>query len=71
VWEWCRDWYTGTVSGEGVVDPTGPSSGAFRVYRGGGWFNAASDCRSASRDRDGPGYRNSNLGFRLALSSVP
>jgi len=71
VWEWCRDWYTGTVSGEGVVDPTGPSSGAYRVNRGGGWRYAASSCRSANRDRSGPGGRSVDLGFRLALSSVP
>ena len=71
VWEWCRDWYTGTVSGASVVDPAGPSSGSSRVGRGGSWDGSAAYCRSALRDGGGPGYRNNFLGFRLALSSVP
>jgi len=71
VWEWCLDWYTGTLPGGTVRDPVGPSSGAGRVLRGGGWSGTASGCRSADRVRLEPGYRNSNLGFRLALSSVP
>ena len=36
VWEWCRDWYGDYPSGS-VTDPTGASSGAFRVRRGGSW----------------------------------
>ncbi len=64
VWEWCRDWkggYSGTVS-----DPTGPSSGSLRVFRGGSWGNGAGYCRSAYRGDFSPGYRYVNLGFRLA-----
>jgi formylglycine-generating enzyme required for sulfatase activity len=70
VWEWCADWYAGYAGGS-VRDPVGPSSGSFRVRRGGGWWNSADFCRSASRVNYVPGYRVDFLGFRLALSSVP
>ena len=36
VWEWCSDWFGPYPKGT-VTDPTGPSSGAVRVLRGGGW----------------------------------
>ena len=51
VWEWCQDW-KGSYSSAAQTNPTGASSGSYRVYRGG----------------DTPGRRISNLGLRLALS---
>ena len=33
--EWCGDWYVNYPTGS-VTDPTGPSSGSDRVFRGGG-----------------------------------
>jgi formylglycine-generating enzyme required for sulfatase activity len=65
VWEWCADRYEGTL--KGGTDPTGPSSGVDRVYRGGSWRLSASYCRAANRLGFTPGYRSSNLGFRPAL----
>jgi len=69
VWEWCSDWYRAYPSGY-VVDPTGASSGPFRVFRGGSWFSNASYCRSANRSGFVPGFRDNFLGFRLVHSSV-
>jgi formylglycine-generating enzyme required for sulfatase activity len=66
VWEWCSDWY-GKYSSEAVTDPTGPSSGSDRVYRGGGWDVGARGCRSAYRNGRVPGYRLDSLGFRLLM----
>jgi len=64
VWEWCQDWKGDYPTGS-VTDPTGPSGGSYRVIRGGGWYGYASYCRSAFRNDNSPGYRNSGLGFRL------
>ncbi len=66
-WEWCSDWKGDYPSGH-VTDPTGPSSGGYRVDRGGGWGSVARDCRSANRYYGRPGLRGFNLGFRLVLS---
>ena len=63
VWEWCLDWYADAMAGGD--DPVGAGSGSFRVSRGGSWYNAASYCRSAFRDRNVPSNRNSDIGFRL------
>ena len=65
VWEWCSDWY-GSYSSSAVTDPTGPSSGANRVLRGGSWSYGAMGCRSAIRRDYDPDYRDWQFGFRLA-----
>ena len=67
VWEWCLDWY-GEYPAGATTDPTGPAEGSGRVVRGGGWDGPAWGCRSADRGRDVPLIRDSDLGFRLALS---
>ncbi|MBF0452797.1 MAG: SUMF1/EgtB/PvdO family nonheme iron enzyme [Candidatus Magnetomorum sp.] len=41
-----------------------------RVVRGGSWNNNARNCRSANRNRNEPGNRNNNLGFRLVFSQA-
>ena len=69
VLEWCADWY-GDYPSESVTDPTGATSGSYRVDRGGSWHNEAGNCRSADRNWDGPGLRRNDLGFRSVLSSV-
>jgi formylglycine-generating enzyme required for sulfatase activity len=68
VWEWCQDWY-GSYSRMAQSNPTGPSSGSYRVNRGGSWYDNASICRVSSREGGStPSDRYSNVGFRLALS---
>jgi len=67
VYEWCQDRY-GSYSSSPSVDPTGPSTGSYRVNRGGSWRSRAQYCRAADRDGYGPGSRSGNLGFRLVLS---
>ena len=66
VWEWCQDWY-GNYSSSAQTNPKGPSSGSYRVNRGGSWDNGASNCRVANRYSDSPGDRYSSLGFRVVL----
>ena len=67
VWEWCQDWY-GSYSSSSQTNPTGPSSGSYRVYRGGSWNYDAFLCRSSDRCWVTPDFKHSGLGFRLALS---
>jgi len=69
VWEWCQDWHGSYPSGP-VTDPTGPSTGSYRVYRGGSWDFDAGGVRAAYRGGDSPGYRNGYLGFRVARDSL-
>lgn len=66
VWEWCQDWY-GDYSSGSQTNPTGPSSGSYRVIRGGCWCNEARNCRVSLRADYGPTFRYSFLGLRLAL----
>jgi formylglycine-generating enzyme required for sulfatase activity len=66
VWEWCQDWY-GSYSSSAQTDPVGPSSGSYRVNRGGGTAGYAWYCRVSYRSDDPPSDRYSNLGLRLAF----
>ena len=68
VWEWVNDWY-GPYSSSKQTNPTGPSSGSYRVARGGSWADDAGACRVSIRFNDHPGFRYYLIGFRLALSS--
>lgn len=66
VWEWCQDWYGDSYyANSPSVNPTGATSGSYRVYRGGGWSGDAVDLRSAARDYGSPSLRGSLLGFRV------
>ena len=66
VWEWCSDWF-GNYPSEKQKNPKGPSSGSFRVFRGGSWCFNVSYCRSAYRDYDYPDFKCNNIGFRIVL----
>lgn len=69
VYEWVADWYQEDYYAESSgEDPVGPSSGTYRVIRGGSWFFSSEDCRSANRNFNSPDHRISSLGFRLACS---
>ena len=67
VWEWCQDWY-GSYSSGSQTNPTGPTSGTFRVFRGGCWDCSAKYCRVSYRDDFNPDYKFDYLGLRLCLS---
>jgi formylglycine-generating enzyme required for sulfatase activity len=68
VWEWCSDWY-GSYSTGSLTDPVGPSSGSYRVFRGGSWDYYSQGCRVANRDYDTPSNSYGFLGFRVAFNS--
>lgn len=66
VWEWCQDWYGG-YSSSSQTNPTGPTSGHYRVFRGGSWSDYARGCRVSLRGYYTPSYRVDDIGLRLAL----
>ena len=68
VYEWCSDWNgSNYYVNSPQNNPKGPSSGSYRVIRGGSWCFDAQDCRSLYRNGYAPGGRDIYLGFRLAL----
>jgi len=65
VWEWVADWYGENYYGQSPAqDPQGPSSGQYRVLRGGSLGCVAWGTRVSVRGWDVPGYRFSSDGFR-------
>ena len=72
VYEWCSDWYSSSYySSYSGTNPTGPSSGSYRVLRGGSWYSDAGRWRVANRSYNSPAGRISSFGFRLALQFIP
>ena len=65
VWEWCSDRYDVYYSYT-QTNPTGPSSGSYRVFRGGSWDVDSQHCRVSYRNF----YSTDNglifIGLRLA-----
>ena len=67
VWEWCEDWFTTAISAKPQHEPTGPTTGAFRVMRGGSYLCHASYCnryRVAARSKNSMESSSGNIGFR-------
>jgi formylglycine-generating enzyme required for sulfatase activity len=71
VWEWCKDIWHNDYNGaptDGSAWLGGGDSSSW-VLRGGSWNHKGSHCRSAYRVRNGPGFRDFNLGFRVVVSA--
>lgn len=66
VWELCYDWL-GYYGSDMQINPTGPSSGSYRVVRGGSCSDDVA-CRVACRSGYDPNYLIQDIGFRLVLS---
>jgi formylglycine-generating enzyme required for sulfatase activity len=78
VWEWCLDVWEGSYQSrrDGVIirpdSPAfDPASDAWRVVRGGGWFDVPGSARSACRYDGGPRNGWLGQGFRLVLLPLP
>ena len=61
VWEWCRNKYD--KSKDEAID----GSDAWRVLRGGSWYDPADDARAAARLVNSPASRYHYYGFRLVV----
>lgn len=67
VTEWCSDWYSYTYDANDTNNPVGPSSGSYRVYRGGNCYSRAASCRVSYRGMSqycAPYFGN---GFRVVV----
>ncbi len=70
VFEWVWDWYQANYETLPATDPIGPSTGTFRVLRGGSWGGPAADARVSGRHSLAPTNRiNGGLGFRFVRSN--
>jgi formylglycine-generating enzyme required for sulfatase activity len=67
--EWVADWY-GDYPSLAVTDPSGPSTGQVRVFRGSSWTGYAGQGRSAERVSSSPSNWWADVGFRLARSAA-
>ena len=68
VWQWCNDWWAGDYYDYSPTsNPTGPTSGAYRIFRGGSWHRLAFMCRVAHRDFFGGKDSRYDRGFRIVL----
>jgi formylglycine-generating enzyme required for sulfatase activity len=66
VWQWTGDWYDKRYYRESPRnDPSGPATGAKRVFRGGSWFYDQRGVRATFRDFSTTDFSSSYLGFRL------
>ena len=51
--EWCQDLYE-PYSSASVINPTGPTTGKYRLLRGGSWDNISYSCRASRRSYASP-----------------
>ncbi len=69
VFELCYDWF-GMYSTAHQTNPIGPSSGTYRIIRGGSYVDNAFGCRIIYRNGlDSQDARYINVGLRLAMSA--
>ncbi len=69
VWEWVSDWYHFYYYGKSPeYNPQGPSSGRYRVLRGGSWFGFSTNERTAFRAWFAPDKHDIAIGFRCVVS---
>jgi formylglycine-generating enzyme required for sulfatase activity len=73
VWEWVNDAYSyDYYSHSPYSNPTGPSSGIIKVFRGGSWDTKQFEVQVTHRDYYDPTYAYfDDLGFRCAISQAP
>jgi len=63
--EFTNDWWGG-YSADAQTNPQGPSSGTYRVLRGGSWLGSSTNCRASIRSYYDLGGSNRYIGFRVA-----
>jgi len=64
--EWCSDWYE-VYPSAGQVNPQGPSTGEYRIFRGGSYREVDSNCRTTRRNAFFPDGGLNFVGFRVVF----
>jgi serine/threonine-protein kinase len=65
VWQWVNDWYDESYyQSSPSQDPAGPTSGQYRVLRGGSWCDSPRVVRVSNRIGSCPAGRSDGYGFR-------
>ena len=69
VWEWVADYYSENYySVSPSSNPLGPSTGQYRVLRGGSWALNDDYARTFTRHKANPSGFDTSIGFRCARS---
>jgi formylglycine-generating enzyme len=69
VWEWCQDWYDSNYYNTSPSqNPQGPSTGSYRVLRGGSLYGYPWYIRTTDRSRSSAEEWYVDWGFRVARS---
>jgi formylglycine-generating enzyme required for sulfatase activity len=64
--EWCHDWYgVNTFKEKDRKDPMGPTSGSYKLLKGGAYLYDPASCRTGYRNYTGPQQRANFFGFRV------
>ena len=63
--EWCLDWYGRYHHNTTIDNPQGPTSGRYRVLRGGSAIAPSTHCRVAFRVASKPDIPRTYIGFRV------
>ncbi len=70
VWEWTADWYSDVYYFHSPKqNPTGPTTGSWRIVRGGSWIDKLTRCSTTFRFYLYPTLKTSFVGFRLAKTA--
>jgi len=71
VWEWVNDWYQSDFYGTSPYEnPTGPTTGQYRVVRGGSFHTGWPAGLVANRGSAPPYYNQRDLGFRCVAADA-
>lgn len=68
--EWCSDWYGENYyseCGASVENPQGPSSGTYKILRGGSWYSPQYMSNVYVRLYMAPGTCSDQIGFRVVM----
>jgi formylglycine-generating enzyme required for sulfatase activity len=72
-WEWVADWYSETYYLDTpLTNPTGPTTGKYRVLRGGSWLDDETIVTTSNRGWNQlEFFTNIDFGFRCAMDGTP